>query len=132
MGRTPAASSMVRDSPMPVNLTIRDVVASWQGHLRAANKAPRTIQTYLDALTHFDRFRADRGMPRDVGAIRREHIEEWMMALSQASRKPASIAKPISIPAADKGRCTGQGRPYSLRRTEPLRNRLESAPPGRH
>ena len=38
--------------------------------LRAANKAPRTVQTYLDGLGHFERFLAERGMPRDVDWVR--------------------------------------------------------------
>lgn len=92
MDKAPTARRMVPDAPLVVNLTIPDAVASWQRHLRAANKAPRTVQTYLDALDHFDRFLADRGMPRDVGAIRREHIESWMVALHEKGRAAASVA----------------------------------------
>lgn len=92
MAETPTAARIVNDSLLSVNLTIPQALASWRRHLRAANKAPRTVQTYLDALDHFERFLAERGMPRDVGTIRREHIEEWFVALQEAGRRPASVA----------------------------------------
>lgn len=100
MAENPTAARIVNDSPLSVNLTIPQAVASWRRHLRAANKAPRTVQTYLDALDHFEGFVAERGMPRDVGAIRREHIEEWFVAL-QEGRPPAGIGcEPLPVSAA--------------------------------
>jgi site-specific recombinase XerD len=66
---------------------------SFQRHLRAANKSPRTIDSYLEAVTLFDRFLAEQGMPRDVTAIRREHVESWIIGMQDSGRyRPASIA----------------------------------------
>ena len=65
--------------------------ASFARHLRAANKAPNTIKAYLEAVTRLDAFLADRGMPRDVAGIRREHVESFIE--DQLARlKPASAA----------------------------------------
>ena len=60
-------------------------------HLRAANRSPATIRSYLDALRHLDDYLAARGMPRDVATIRREHVEAFIE--DQLARlKPASAA----------------------------------------
>jgi site-specific recombinase XerD len=65
--------------------------SSFARHLRAANKSPMTIKSYLEATAQFDAFLADRGMPRDVAAIHREHVESFIE--NQLSRlKPASAA----------------------------------------
>jgi site-specific recombinase XerD len=92
MSRAPTEAAIVPDAPTAVNLTVADAQQSFRRHLRATNKAPRTVQTYLDALDHFDRFLAAQGMPRDVGLIRREHIESWLVALQDLGRSPASVA----------------------------------------
>jgi len=83
---------MVRDSRGPVNLTLADAQASFRRHLRAANKAPRTIQTYLDAVDHFDRFLGAAGLPRDVGLIEPAHLEAWLVHLQDGGRRAASVA----------------------------------------
>ncbi len=65
--------------------------ASFSRHLRAANKAPATIHVYLDAAARLDAFVASKGMPRAVGAIRREPVEAFIE--DQLARlKPASAA----------------------------------------
>ena len=40
--------------------------ASWARHLRASNLAPRTRQTYIEAVTGFARFLTANGMPVNV------------------------------------------------------------------
>ncbi len=65
--------------------------ASFGRHLRAANKSPNTLKAYLEAVTRLDAFLADRGMPRDVANVRREHVEAFIE--DQLVRlKPASAA----------------------------------------
>lgn len=64
---------------------------SFARHLRAANKAPATITGYMAAITQLEAFLAAAGMPRSVGAIRREHVEAFIE--DQLARlKPASAA----------------------------------------
>jgi site-specific recombinase XerD len=71
-----------------------DIAANAQSfgrHLRAGNKAPLTIRSYLDAVAMFDAFLATRGMPRAVASLRREHVESFVE--DQLSRlRPASAA----------------------------------------
>jgi site-specific recombinase XerD len=65
------------------------LAASFERSLRAENKAPRTIQTYMESVGQLGRFLAERGMPVSVPAIHREHVEEWIIHLS-ANYKPAT------------------------------------------
>ena len=59
--------------------------------LASANKRPNTIKSYLEAVTQLDAFLAAKGMPRDVDAIRREHVETFQK--DQLDRlRPASAA----------------------------------------
>jgi len=59
--------------------------------LAAGNKRPNTIKSYLEAVTQPDAFLAAKGMPRDVEAIRREHVETFQK--DQLDRlRPASAA----------------------------------------
>jgi site-specific recombinase XerD len=65
--------------------------ASFGRHLRAGNKAPATIHSYLDAVSRLDAFLAERGLPRAVASLRCEHVEAFVA--DQLSRlKPASAA----------------------------------------
>jgi hypothetical protein len=54
------------------------MVTSFIRALRAANKAPRTIQAYTEAVLQFGAFLTTRGMPTDVAAIHREHVESYL------------------------------------------------------
>lgn len=59
--------------------------------LRANNRAPKTIRTYEEAVLRFAAFLAERGMPQDVRAIRREHIEAFIAHLLD-TQKPTTAA----------------------------------------
>jgi site-specific recombinase XerD len=58
--------------------TIQSTRDYWVLHLKSEGRAERTISTYLNALRRLDEFLADRGMPRQLRAIRREHLEAWI------------------------------------------------------
>ncbi len=60
--------------------TIAAAGDSYARHLKAANRAERTRLGYLEAVTQLDAHLPERGMPRDVTAIRREHVESWVVA----------------------------------------------------
>ncbi len=53
-------------------------IASFGRHCRAGNLSPRTTRTYTDAALQFAAFLEDAGMPTDVTAIRREHVESFI------------------------------------------------------
>jgi site-specific recombinase XerD len=82
---------MTTTSTKVPEFTIEAAQASFHRHLRAENKSPRTIQSYLEAVELFDRYLAGVGMPRAVAAIHREHVEAWLVSLQERYR-PASVA----------------------------------------
>jgi site-specific recombinase XerD len=67
------------------------LVESWRRSLLAANKAPRTVQGYMESTRLFGEFLADHGMPQRVGNIKREHIETFITDLLERF-KPSTAA----------------------------------------
>jgi site-specific recombinase XerD len=67
-------------------------LASYRRHLRAANRSPATIRTYLAALEAFGAWLREQGMPSLLPAIRREHVEAFLVALQERGRRPASVS----------------------------------------
>ena len=57
---------------------IATLSVSFGRHLRAANRSPKTIRSYLDTAAGLDAFLAERGMPQDVASITREHVESYI------------------------------------------------------
>ena len=55
------------------------LVPSWRLSLEAENKSPATIKSYTYGTTQLVAFLRERGMPTDVGAIAREHIEAFLV-----------------------------------------------------
>jgi site-specific recombinase XerD len=55
--------------------------ASFRRHLRAANLAPKTVRTYMEAADGLRRFLVERGMPTTVRALTREHVEAYITDL---------------------------------------------------
>lgn len=65
------------------------LVTSFLRHLRAGNKSPQTLEAYRYAAEGLAGFLAERGMPTQAAAIRREHVEAYIEELLE-SRKPAT------------------------------------------
>jgi len=72
------ATSPPIESAQASGVNIEDAIESFARHLRAENLSPRTIQTYGESARQFARFLAEKGMPRDVAHITREHVEAFM------------------------------------------------------
>lgn len=83
-----APTSPAQDSATP---DIAANLAAFGRSLRAANRSPATVDSYSTGIRQFDAFLADHGMPRRVGAIRREHVEAFIEHLLGRSR-PATAA----------------------------------------
>jgi site-specific recombinase XerD len=66
-----------------------DLPASFERHLRAENKAARTVETYLEAVLQLEAFLAARG--RGLATTSREDIEAYLAGLL-ARWKPATAA----------------------------------------
>jgi site-specific recombinase XerD len=78
------------------SLTSGPTIAStrdyWTMHLRSEGRAERTISTYLRALDRLDGFLAERGMPRELRSIRREHLEAFIVDLQARGNQPATVS----------------------------------------
>lgn len=69
--------------------TLEALLGSWELHLRSERKAPKTLEAYLSAGAQLADFLRSSGMPTEVHAIKREHIEAWIVQLLE-SRAPAT------------------------------------------
>jgi site-specific recombinase XerD len=57
---------------------IGDNVASWVRDLRSRNLSPRTIRSYEDSARLLAEYLAAQGMPTNVAAITREHVQSFV------------------------------------------------------
>ena len=87
MVKTPTDSAKDTASPADVLLNLQALVP----HLRAANRSPNTIRSYVEAVEKPDACLEAQGMPRVVANIRCDHIEAFIT--DQLARlRPASAA----------------------------------------
>src|SRR5262245_6576157 len=84
MSLSPTGSADLTTSPDE----LRTLVASWRRSL-AARISPATIATYTSAALMLADFLEANGMPTTVGAIRREHVEAFIVDLL-ARKAPAT------------------------------------------
>jgi hypothetical protein len=61
--------------------TLADLIDDYRRSLHAAGKSRATREVYTLAVQYLDAFLTEQGMPRQVNAIRREHIESWLVEL---------------------------------------------------
>ena len=71
---------------------LADLLTDWKLHLRAKNRQPRTIDSYLEVGTAFVAYLAARGMPTGAAGIAREHVEHYLVDL-RARVSPATTAR---------------------------------------
>jgi site-specific recombinase XerD len=84
---------MAAQTPSAVRFgDIRTEVARFGDHLRAENKSPRTIESYLESVAQLIGFLLGKGMPLHATGIRREHIEAYLNDLTDRGRSPATRA----------------------------------------
>jgi site-specific recombinase XerD len=69
-----------------------ELLDDWRVHLRARNRRPSTIASYLTVGRSFVDYLAKRGMPSSAGGVRREHVEHFIADLSDRV-SPATTAK---------------------------------------
>jgi site-specific recombinase XerD len=70
---------------------VRMLRSSFELALRASNRSPRTVQSYLEALDQFTAYLVEQGMPTVARSITREHVEAWLVSLQAAGRTPATV-----------------------------------------
>lgn len=69
------------ESDLVTGVNVRDAIDSFARYLRARNLSPKTIETYCEASRQLADFLEAKGMPSDIGAIRREHVQTWITDL---------------------------------------------------
>ncbi len=72
---------------------LRVLLPDWRRHLRASNKAPLTIDSYLSAGNGLLDFLTGTGMPTAVHDLTREHIESYLVSMHDRRLAPATVAK---------------------------------------
>jgi site-specific recombinase XerD len=72
-------------------IDIPALLPSFQRSLRAANRSPRTIQSYTESAEQLADFLVRAGMPSAVDSIRREHVESFIVDL-QSRFKTTTVA----------------------------------------
>lgn len=74
------------------SIAVGDIAAnrdSFARHLRAKNLSPKTVYAYCGAVEQFEAFLESKGMPVEVAALTREHVEAFITHLLE-TRKPAT------------------------------------------
>jgi site-specific recombinase XerD len=66
---------------------------SFRRHLRAENKAPLTIVTYIKAVGQLDSYLESGGLSRVAAGITSHHIQEFLIDLQGRNYKPATVAQ---------------------------------------
>ena len=69
------------------------LLPDWRTSLRAAGRQPHTISAYLTVGEAFRRFATSNGMPTTVGAITREHLEQYLADMQDRGLAPNTVAK---------------------------------------
>ena len=71
-------------------IRLENRLASFRRHLRAAAKAPRTIELYSQSVRYFTRWLADRGRPATLDELTRHAISAWLAELAETC-EPSTV-----------------------------------------
>jgi site-specific recombinase XerD len=72
-------------------IRLEDLLASFQRHLRAATKAPRTIELYSQSVRYFCDWLSAKGRPVTLDELTRHAISAWLAELA-GTCQPATVA----------------------------------------
>lgn len=90
-------TALLRDTSSSTRSTapgsLDGLIPSWVRSLRAANRSPMTIKSYLAAANGLLAHLEEAGMPTHVASIRREHVEDYLVSMGDRGLKPATVAK---------------------------------------
>ena len=70
---------------------LEDLLASFRRHLRAASKAPRTIELYSQSVRYFSRWLAEHDRPETLDELTRHAISAWLAELAETCQ-PSTVA----------------------------------------
>src|SRR3954469_25143344 len=74
---------------MPIRL--EDLLSSFRRHLRAASKAPRTIELYSQSVRYFSRWLVEHDRPATLDELTRHAISAWLAELAE-NCEPSTVA----------------------------------------
>lgn len=69
------------------------LIVSFGRHLRAANRAPKTMEKYLGAARQFAAFLAANDLPTDVAAIRKRDVEAYIADLLDRFKPGTAVTR---------------------------------------
>ena len=72
-------------------MRLEDLLASFRRHLRAASKAPRTVELYSQSVRYFSRWLAERDRPETLDELTRHAISAWLAELAETCQ-PSTVA----------------------------------------
>ena len=71
-------------------IRLEDLLASFRRHLRAAAKAPRTIELYSQSVRYFSRWLTDRGREPVLDELTRHAVAAWLAELAETA-EPSTV-----------------------------------------
>ena len=71
-------------------IRLEDLLASFRRHLRAAAKAPRTIELYSQSVVYFSRWLTARGREPVLDELTRHAVAGWLAELAEAA-EPSTV-----------------------------------------
>lgn len=71
-------------------IRLEDLLASFRRHLRAATKAPRTIELYSQSVRYFSRWLTDRGREPVLDELTKHAIAAWLAELAETC-EPSTV-----------------------------------------
>jgi site-specific recombinase XerD len=90
--------SVVSPPTAPAAGSLSLLIVSFERACLARNLAPSTLEIYGASLRLFAAFLAEQGMPQQVAAITREHVEAWVTALLAAPHsKTGAPIRPATV-----------------------------------
>jgi site-specific recombinase XerD len=69
------------------------LIRSFERHLRAANRSPRTIEKYVLAARQLTRYLAAEGLPTDVAEVRRRDVEGYIALLLERYKPGTALTR---------------------------------------
>ena len=71
-------------------IRLEDLLASFRRHLRAAAKAPRTIELYSQCVRYFSRWPTEHDRPATLDELTRHAISAWLAELAETC-EPSTV-----------------------------------------
>jgi site-specific recombinase XerD len=78
---------------------LAELLSDWARHLRGRNRAPRTIDSYLEVGTAFRTYLVRTGRSPLIGDITRRDVEDYLLDLSERThdRSPAKMISAATV-----------------------------------